>query len=171
MPNNTKHKYTIYCLQEIEYVGSTKHKINIRMNLHSSICNNPNAKGYSKPLYKHIRQHCPSYSFTVEDVIILDQAMLTEKQARAVEQEWINILKPKHNFIDAYSGADNHAEYNKTKITCPCGVISNKAHITRHKRSNKHKNKIKEITNTLNQYYKTSEDNHHCTLKHNEKFK
>ena len=171
MPDNRKHKYTIYCLQGVEYVGSTKLKINQRMTLHASICNNPNAKGYNIPLYKHIREYYPSFSFTAKDVIILDEAMLTEKQACAVEQEWINILKPTHNFKDAYSGFDNHNDYKKQKIKCPCGAITDKGHINRHRRSQKHKDKIKEIESQLNQYYKTSEDKHVTTLKHETKFK
>jgi len=170
MPDNRKHKYTIYCLQGVEYVGSTKLDIKDRMILHRSDCYNPNRQAYNCLLYTHIREYYPGYMFNPEDVIILDQAMLTKAQAIAVEQSYINEFKPSHNLIAAHQELTK-SEYAKQKITCPCGTITDKAHLARHVKTKKHINKIKNMESLLNQYYKTSEDKHQCTLKHTEKFK
>ena len=170
MPNNTKYKYTFYCL-DIGYVGSTCQKINVRMKNHRCSCYNSNTRQFNTPLYKHIREHHPNYNFDPINVVILDVVSgLTEAQALAVEQEYINQLKPELN-KSAAKRLISDSEYYKQKITCSCGAISNKNNISRHQKSKIHINKIKEITNTLNEYYKTSEDKHHCTLKHNQKFK
>ena len=169
MPNNTKHTYTFYAL-DVGYIGSTREKINRRMANHRDRCYNSN-KYYNTQLYKHIREHHPNYNFDGHNVVILDVVRgLTEAQAHAVEQQFIDQLKPELN-KNAAKQELTKSEYNKQKITCPCGSIIRRDSKSEHLRTNKHKNKIKEIEAQLNQYYKTSEDKHQCTLKHNEKFK
>tara|TARA_R110000787_G_scaffold40841_1_gene101071 strand:+ start:681 stop:1193 length:513 start_codon:yes stop_codon:yes gene_type:complete len=170
MVNNRKYKYTFYCL-DIGYVGSTYQKINERMKTHRRDCFNSSATGYNSPVYKHIREHYPEYNFDPINVVILDVVSgLTIAQAHAVEQEYINQLKPEFNKNAAKQELTKN-EYNKQKITCSCGSIIRRSSKSKHLRAKRHKTNIQEITNTLNQYYKTSEDNHQCTLKHNEKFK
>ena len=170
MPNNKKYKYTFYAL-DVGYVGSTREKINERMRNHRHDCYKSKLQ-YKYPLYKHIRKHYPGYNFDAVNVVILDVVSgLTEAQARAVEQEYINQLKPELN-SDSAKRELSDKEYALTKVPCVlCGAIVTRSGMSLHRKSNKHKNKIKEIEAQLNQYYKTSEDKHHCTLKHNEKFK
>ena len=79
-------------------------------------------------------------------------------------------MKPELNKNAANQPLSNN-EYNKQKIECSCGSIITRNKKSRHLRSKKHKTNIQEITNTLNEYYKTSEDHHQTTLKHNYKFK
>ena len=170
MPNNKKYKYTFYCL-DLGYVGSTRMKINERMKCHRAVCNDPNTQGYSCLLYKHIRKHHPSYNFDPINVVILDVVSgLTIAQARAVEQQFIDQLKPELNKNAAKQELTKN-EYQNQKIECPCGATICRAGKTRHVKTKKHKTNIQVIANTLNEYYKTSEDKHHCTLKYNEKFK
>tara|TARA_R110001599_G_scaffold205983_1_gene403282 strand:+ start:302 stop:814 length:513 start_codon:yes stop_codon:yes gene_type:complete len=170
MVNNTKYKYTFYCL-DVGYVGSTYEKINKRMTKHKSACYIPSSTGYNSPVYKHIRKHHPGYNFDAVNVVILDVVSgLTKAQARAVEQEYINQLKPELN-SDCAKQELTKTEYNKQKIECSCGAVISRKSKAEHLRTKKHKTNIQVIADTLNQYYKTSEDNHQCTLKHNEKFK
>jgi len=171
MVNNRKYKYIFYLL-DVGYIGSTrKKKFSKRIDLHRHFCYNLNSRNFNIPLYKHIRKHHPGYNFESHNIVILDEVTgLTEAQALAVEQEYINQLKPELNKIAAKRLISDN-EYSKQKITCSCGAISNKNNIARHLKTKRHKTNIQEITNTLNEYYKTSEDKHHCTLKHNEKFK
>ena len=174
MPNNTKYKYTIYCLQEIEYVGSTRKSINLRMNNHRFQLHDDSTPHYNIPMYKYVRENFPNFNFELTDVIILEEAMLTEEQARAVEQDWIDQLCPSQNSQMAYTGLPKEVynkQWNARKYTCSCGSIGTINHRNRHEKTKKHKDKIKKIEAQLNEYYKTSEDKHHCTLKHNEKFK
>jgi len=179
MIDNKKYKYTIYCLQEIEYIGSTRCTLNKRMYNHRSYCYNSKQSTYNIPMYKYVRKNKPNFKFGPEDVIILDQGMFTMEQARILEQYYIDQLNPSQNYDKAFATEEDIKEYHKakdavrakTKIICPCGAETNLIHKSRHEKSKKHKDKIKEIEAQLNEYYKTSEDNHHCTLKHNEKFK
>ena len=170
MVNNRKYKYTFYAL-DVGYVGSTYEKINRRMNNHRDRCYNSKHRQFNIPLYKHIREHHPGYNFDPINVVILDVVSgLTEAQAHAVEQEYINQLKPELNKYAAKRELTIN-EYRKQKITCSCGAKITRGSKCRHLKRKIHINKIKEMEAQLNQYYKTSEDKHHCTLKHNEKFK
>ena len=170
MPNNTKYKYTFYCL-DVGYIGSTREQINKRLNNHRYSCYFPNSTGYNSPVYKHIRKHYPGYNFAGHNVVILDVVSgLTEAQAHAVEQQFIDQLKPEFNSHSANQELTN-TEYNLQKIECPCGVKICRGFKAKHMRSKKHKEKIKEMESLLNQYYKTSEDKHVTTLKHETKFK
>ena len=97
MPNNTKYKYTFYAL-DVGYVGSTYEKINDRMTNHRSACYNSKQVNYNYLLYKYIREYHPGYNFDPINVVILDVVSgLTEAQAHAVEQEYIDQLKPELN--------------------------------------------------------------------------
>jgi|TARA_R110001592_G_C12682258_1_gene704742 hypothetical protein len=170
MPNNTKYKYTFYAL-DVGYVGSTYERINDRMRKHRSVCYNSKNTNYKYPLYKYLREHHPDYNFDPINVVILDVVSgLTIAQARAVEQQFIDQLKPELNKNAAKQELTKN-EYQNQKIECPCGATICRAGKTRHVKTKKHKTNIQVIANTLNEYYKTSEDKHHCTLKYNEKFK
>mgnify|MGYP003657701846 FL=1 len=170
MVNNRKYKYTFYCL-DVGYVGSTREKINRRLAKHRDRCYKSKHRHYNTPIYKHIREHHPGYNFDPINVVILDVVSgLTEAQAHAVEQEYINQLKPELNSACAKQELTIN-EYRKQKITCSCGAKITRSSKCRHLKRKIHKNNIKKIEAQLNEYYKTSEDKHYTTLKHNEKFK
>ena len=177
MDPNKKYNHTIYCIsvvnddKPIEYVGSTYQKLSRRMSEHRSKLYNENNEGYNLTLYKYIRENHPEFYFGMEDVIILEVGYLTVAQARAVEQSYINELKPMLNKYAASSGLTHEqyqAQYLATKYQCQCGSVTSLHHKSAHEKTKKH---LTYITNTLNQYYKTSEDKHETNFKNNTKFK
>ena len=93
------HQVTIYRFDGVNYIGSTKQKLNRRQGKHKSDCFNVNSNTYDLPLYKHIRTN----NMCVK-LIPIKVLFLTKKSGRMVEQYYIdkyNSVKQGLNTVNA----------------------------------------------------------------------
>lgn len=105
--------YWIYCRDaEINqfYVGSTCNFFN-RRNKHISDCYNNKSPNYNNHLYKYIRDNGGWNNFTMDTIEPFPCDSKLELLMN--EQEWINILEPKLNKVNAYISQEDLKEHVK----------------------------------------------------------
>lgn len=92
--------YKIYQTEipEMIYIGSTNNFSN-RKSKHKKNCYNKVSKAYHYPLYKYIRECGGVNTFNIE--IIEKYPCKTKGEGLQKEQEYIDLLKPKLNAINA----------------------------------------------------------------------
>ena len=114
------------------YIGSTTHSLNKRFSNHKS-------------KYKTNTLHSTSkYIFDYPDAkieLILDYKCNSIIELRRKEGEYIQQLE----CVNKHIAGRTHSEYNQTRITCECGIVSTNRHIQNHRRSNRHQKRLNQF--------------------------
>lgn len=169
MPNKVINDYTFYkivCLDnscELCYVGSTA-DFNKRKQTHKHSCNNENSKEYNCKIYTTIRENGGWENFKMIEIGKAEQ--LKKREAEQIEEEYRQELKANMNTKRCFRTEqqkqdqlrEQHQKYYKEnkeyykeyyeankdklneKITCECGCVITKQHLSAHKKSQKHIN-------------------------------
>ncbi len=130
------------------YVGSTTN-FRGRKNCHKNKCNSINDKSYNRYVYRFIRDNGGWLNWTMIELekVDCDDCKILHKR----EREWLEKLGASLNKnIPNRTKKEyqkNHYENNKDKIkkkvTCECGCIVCKGSLSKHRKTAKHKNKMK----------------------------
>ena len=86
------HRITVYRMEGINYIGSTKQTLKQRTYDHCSHCFNPNTNYYNFPLYKHIRDNMLGIR-----LIPIKELFVGKTARKMIEQ----------NYIDKYDSINN----------------------------------------------------------------
>ena len=151
-------------LPDYAYVGSTK-SMKDRKYHHKKTCNNPNMKNHNLKVYQTIRENGGWENWRM--VLVEECGEISNNQARIREEHYrlklnanmntnracILVGKKEH---DKQLYASNREEkkaqakqnyaankemklnYALEKVTCECGCVINKGHLSRHKKTTKH---------------------------------
>lgn len=125
-----------------KYIGSTQ-DLHARKQQHKY-----HSRYMNKLLYRG--QDYKDFQFS-----ILENNIVGSRRER--EQYYMDELKPELNLYNAYGQKRTHAEYMleyiKRKYYCDCGDICLLQGRARHLRSEKHKTKLKEVSEIINSVY------------------
>ena len=114
------------------YIGSTTQSLKKRFNNHKSAYKNNTLKSTSKYIFDY-----PDANIE----LILDYKCNSISELRRKEGEYIQQLECVNKCI----AGRTHSEYNQTRITCECGVISTFRHIQKHRRSKRHLKRLNQF--------------------------
>lgn len=140
--------YGLYFKDELIYIGSTSTNPNVRLKNHKYILINGLKKNFK--IYKYLNeQNCKEEDLKIK---ILEKIRYEDrKDLLDLEGKYIKEYKDKIKNIniagrDQYEYYQDNREiiqqYKATVVVCECGIHSTKAHIARHKKTDRHKKLI-----------------------------
>jgi len=157
-----------------EYIGSST-DLTRRKSTHKECCNNPNSQSYNLKVYRCIRENngWDNWSMILVESFPCENKLELRKRERYwIETlkptlnsciptrtmiEWRDEYNKQYYINNADIEKERQKKYytnniekikknNKEKITCECSAIVCKIHITRHRKTDKHKKLLQQIT-------------------------
>jgi predicted GIY-YIG superfamily endonuclease len=119
------------------YVGSTCDFAQRKFQ-HKGCCFVENRKEYNLKLYQNIRENGGEYSIEIYKMFPCNNKEELHKQ----EEEVRKYLNPNLNSNKAYRTKEDIKKKQAEIITCECGCETTRGHISRHRKSKKHLNRM-----------------------------
>ena len=125
-------KIYIWMIGPHSYVGSTCQTLHDRF-----LCHKSDAKRYvTSKVYKTVRK-IGFDELSKRLILIKNYPCNSKDELEMEEQRWIDKLKPDLNEKKAFSYY-KQKKFVKIVINCPCGAITSRDHLARHRRTKKH---------------------------------
>ena len=160
MAKNGDHDYSkgkiyLWIIGPHQYVGSTIQTLPERFSVHKHDAKTGKSEKYK--VFRKIGQD----ELSSKLILIKKYPCKSIDELHKEEQRWIDKLKPDLNQNRAF-GKYPKKKFVKVVVNCPCGSITSKDHLARHKRSKKHRTYAKENGLTVPEKKKFPESNCPC---------